>query len=384
MESTTHDLEGQVPSQVSYIGETSKWGYQVDFQVDETSITWIKLALDEGVDLTEFDDGLLNKAMGTGILTIPQGLTAQKVTETFFSFLYKPIKESIRQIMGLNSLPPLRFFLSVPAQWSEKAQQSMLLAATGAGIGTEGGDSVEFISEPEAALHYALSLSDSIIKVGKGVLVADLGGGTATIVLTGGFSDSQYVQKCLREVFTVQGNLTIIVTPYPHLAVAMGGASRSNISQPTDSIKAPLSYGFQTMQAVRPSNYSTASQQQLVPSGMSWVVEKNQSYSHPYSTDTVIKAMIPPLGILRVPVFACARDVSPRSMKTDTHMVTGILVQFPEHADANRGPVELKIQTTMDFQLANLQFRVKYLGVDVGKKTLHMQHIDFSHPPQMS
>ncbi|KAL2870171.1 Hsp70 family protein [Aspergillus lucknowensis] len=168
---------------MSYSGETQKWGYQVEVQREAACSSRFKLSLDTEADPTKFDDGLLSATMGTGILTVPEGKTAELVTEDYFRAVYSHILRIFETELKGCPLPSITFYISVPAVWSERAKQATMLAATSAGFGSREGDAVELIREPEAGLCYSLEFGGLRLQQGQGVLVADLGGGTVDVAL---------------------------------------------------------------------------------------------------------------------------------------------------------------------------------------------------------
>lgn len=73
----------------------------------------------------------------------------------------------------------LTVVFTVPASWSERGKQGILMAATNAGITTEA-DAIRLVSEAEAAAIYGLRLQaqDGAVNDEDCVIVCDAGGGT--------------------------------------------------------------------------------------------------------------------------------------------------------------------------------------------------------------
>ena len=79
------------------------------------------------------------------------------------------------------SSTPVEFVLTCPAVWSDAAKNTTLLAAEKAGMGTK--ESIQMISEPEAAAVYALkTIQPNHLAVGDNFVVCDAGGGTVDLI----------------------------------------------------------------------------------------------------------------------------------------------------------------------------------------------------------
>ena len=81
---------------------------------------------------------------------------------------------------ALESIP-IQYILTVPAVWSDMAQEKTRKCAEKAGMGNA--SSLQLISEPEAAAIYALDAMDPTdIKVGDSFVLCDAGGGTVDLI----------------------------------------------------------------------------------------------------------------------------------------------------------------------------------------------------------
>lgn len=72
----------------------------------------------------------------------------------------------------------LEFIITVPAIWSEAAQDRTRSCAERAGMGT----GLKLISEPEAAIMHAVDQELSHMEIGDIVVVCDAGGGTVDLI----------------------------------------------------------------------------------------------------------------------------------------------------------------------------------------------------------
>ena len=61
---------------------------------------WFKLLLDDTVDSAEFDDPLLAKSIGEGLLRLPEGKSAEDVATDYLRCLYRHILKSLKGMMG--------------------------------------------------------------------------------------------------------------------------------------------------------------------------------------------------------------------------------------------------------------------------------------------
>lgn len=139
----------KVPSVISYHGNArpKNWGYQVDLSTE--GFRGFKLLLDEAQELAYIPSlasvGLLGK----------YNKTVEQVTADYLERLVNYAK----QVMFRDRLLPddanlkLRYVLTVPAVWSDKAKDRTIDAAIQAGLPAE---DVSLISEPEAAALHAL------------------------------------------------------------------------------------------------------------------------------------------------------------------------------------------------------------------------------------
>lgn len=146
----------KTPTRIAYARENpklqnDKWGFEVDSKV--ISYSWTKLLLDENAAEGEHDDPALSEMAGPGMLHLPDFRDAPGVCEDFLAEVYKHVSRKLRQEMTDLTFDntPMECWITLPAIWSDEAQDSTLEAAKNAGFGNRIGDEVWTITEPEAA-----------------------------------------------------------------------------------------------------------------------------------------------------------------------------------------------------------------------------------------
>jgi len=187
------DGEWKTPTRIAYASENASlklkenlWGYQVEPNM--VSYSWTKLLLDSTTTTTTFDDPNLLSAIDEGRLRLPTFRDAQGVAADFMTCLYRHMQTKLLKELGPSVLDatPMDCWLTVPAVWSDQAQNITKAAATQAGFGCRPGDTINVISEPEAAAISVLKnimRSESLMKpaIGENLLICDCGGGTVDI-----------------------------------------------------------------------------------------------------------------------------------------------------------------------------------------------------------
>ncbi|KAI7470725.1 actin-like ATPase domain-containing protein [Hortaea werneckii] len=153
---------------------TMRWGYQV--RPDEQRLRCLKLLLDTNQNLPDYvslDD--VRKQLAAN------GKNVGAAVAEYLKALFDHTKETLERRYGglLVSQTPLQVVLTVPAVWSDAAQEATLSAAKDAGMG----DSITMISEPEAAAVYALqAIQPNSLRIGQNFVVVDAGGGTVDLI----------------------------------------------------------------------------------------------------------------------------------------------------------------------------------------------------------
>ncbi|KAJ6066964.1 actin-like ATPase domain-containing protein [Penicillium canescens] len=163
----------KVPSIISYEKEVSKWGYQVGPLCEV--IRGSKLLLDESQG-KEYAPSLASKA-----LLAQYGKDAVQASGEYLGHLVLHVRDTLQRRFGdaANSME-LKFVLTVPAVWSDKAKDATLRAAIMAGIDSQ---QISLVSEPEAAaLHSLRTIQPNSITKDDVLVVCDAGGGTVDLI----------------------------------------------------------------------------------------------------------------------------------------------------------------------------------------------------------
>jgi molecular chaperone DnaK (HSP70) len=161
-------------------GVVVAWGGSVKSE-HTTQVTHFKLGLQESV--AQYYAGL--SVLG-GYLSDPNWRHPNLPTKSALDFTADYL-EVIRRYVLETSLKkhysaeflaqqPLRYVITVPAIWSEKAKALTKAAAERAGIAE---DSLDLVTEPEAAAFYCSTLCKEVgLEDGDRFLICDAGGGT--------------------------------------------------------------------------------------------------------------------------------------------------------------------------------------------------------------
>lgn len=159
------DNTEKVPTRIAYAEENGfagdKWGYAP--KAGSKICQWFKLLLDAKSKREDFDDPRLSMALGSRVMRLPKGKSAQKVSTDFLKHLYQHLLQAIELELGptLVEQTSFRFVLTTPATWSNAARQATRKAAEDAGFGSRMGDEIHMISEPEAAAICAVTETNS-------------------------------------------------------------------------------------------------------------------------------------------------------------------------------------------------------------------------------
>ena len=145
----------KVPSRIAYASandfDTDLWGYQV--KPGMVCCQWFKLLLDSATKPSDYDDPLLAKTVGEGIMQLPEGKKVTDVVTDYLGFLYDHILTSLKGMMGAVAVAqtPIVFELTLPATWGHAARDATRQAAIDAGFDSRAKDRIVLIDEPEAA-----------------------------------------------------------------------------------------------------------------------------------------------------------------------------------------------------------------------------------------
>ncbi|RAL00077.1 Hsp70 family protein [Aspergillus ibericus CBS 121593] len=175
-----------VPTEMAYSqdqrGKISHlWGYLIPPGMPRYSC--MKLLLDQTAD-----DPDLRAAMATVRKQLPPGRSAWQIMVDFLRQIYAHI------LVVLNRDSPdrpyyrfrIKFWMAIPAEWSDQAQCRMWGAAKQAGFGSRTDDELMIVPESEAAVFGAVSDPDAQfygapVQLNENMLVCDCGGGTVDI-----------------------------------------------------------------------------------------------------------------------------------------------------------------------------------------------------------
>lgn len=175
--STSPDAGKLLAVSDSTTASTMRWGFQV--RPDKQRLRCLKLLLDPAQPLPKYVslDDLQEQLVGT------QKNVGTVVAE-YMRALFDHAKEVLNRRYGefFMSTTSLKVVLTVPAVWSDAAQDATLRAAKAAGMGQD----ITLIFEPEAAAVYALqAIQPNHLKVGHNFVVVDAGGGTVDLITYG-------------------------------------------------------------------------------------------------------------------------------------------------------------------------------------------------------
>lgn len=155
------EFAAKAPTQIAYAEDNEGipkniWGYQL--RPGMARYAWMKLILDEDAHQTPYDDPDLQRDIKEGILKVPKDKSARSITADYFRELYAFTMEKLQhdyaEMLGIT---PIKFWFTMPAIWSDKAQVTTLDAAREAGFGSRPDDEMCMITEPEAAALATLS-----------------------------------------------------------------------------------------------------------------------------------------------------------------------------------------------------------------------------------
>ncbi|KAJ0426171.1 actin-like ATPase domain-containing protein [Aspergillus carlsbadensis] len=165
----------KVPSSITYNGKDIQWGYQIGPLTE--ACRGIKLLLDE-----EQETGYsYAPSRASEALLAKHGKNAVEVAGDYISQLIKQVAKLIQRRLGITSDDcSMKFVLTVPAVWSDRAKDATLRAAIAAGVPAQG---ISLVSEPEAAALYSLrALQLHAITREDVFIVCDAGGGTVDLI----------------------------------------------------------------------------------------------------------------------------------------------------------------------------------------------------------
>jgi molecular chaperone DnaK (HSP70) len=162
----------KVPSVVAYPFDNPKlgipdseveWGFSAQ---GHKAYAWTKLRLGKDTLSTQIDDAKFRELFRKGFCTLPPTKSAKQVVTDFLKGMYEYLVEELQSHReGLYEFTPVEFWITVPAIWTDAAKNATFQAAKDAGFGARGLDSVNIITEPEAA-----ALTVMMPRVGLGAI----------------------------------------------------------------------------------------------------------------------------------------------------------------------------------------------------------------------
>jgi len=167
-------------------GAVVAWGGSVK-RAHEIQVAHFKLGLQEKVAL-HYSSGILAAALSVlgGFLgnqdwrhpDLPRKLPVDFAADYLKAIRQHVLNEALTRHLGKEFLDkqPIRYVITVPAIWSDKARDLTRQAAARAGIPE---DNLSLVTEPEAAALYCSTLCNEV-SLGNGdrFLICDAGGGT--------------------------------------------------------------------------------------------------------------------------------------------------------------------------------------------------------------
>ncbi|PWY73462.1 actin-like ATPase domain-containing protein [Aspergillus eucalypticola CBS 122712] len=189
----------KVPStMVIKCGGRVHWGYQTNYLIGD-NIRGMKLLLDEpqnsGYVASLIDAGLLKRSR----------IPAVTLTGMYLTGLVDHTKKILQRRFGpAADQMEMKYVLTVPAIWSDKAKDATLKAASRAKIPQK---DITLVSEPEAAALYCLNaIQPNSIENNDVVVVCDAGGGTVDLI---SYRVKTVSPLCLEEVSEGSGMLCL-------------------------------------------------------------------------------------------------------------------------------------------------------------------------------
>ncbi|KAK2752421.1 hypothetical protein FQN55_007461 [Onygenales sp. PD_40] len=184
-----HNRE-KVPSAIAYtsdLGAVDSWGYEA--LTDMSAFSWFKLLMNQGGHSSNEDDPLLQQAVGTGLLKIPQGKTAKELAQDYITCLYQHVVQYLDKTYGPDIVAdlPIHAILTAPADWGPEYKATLIKIAEAAGVASRDCDRISMIDEPEAAALAAFTAAQeesalSSFKANTNAVIVDIGGGTVDLI----------------------------------------------------------------------------------------------------------------------------------------------------------------------------------------------------------
>ena len=149
----------KVPTEIAYQADKEPlWGYQIPPGMSRYSN--FKLALEDTPLQSEYDDPRLSEP-----ILLPAGKHAFDVAVDYLRLLGEHLllylEAKMHHVLILDDTP-IHYVLTVPANWSDRAQKLTKEAAVKAGMGGRSQDRLVMTTEPLAAATFALKDLESL------------------------------------------------------------------------------------------------------------------------------------------------------------------------------------------------------------------------------
>jgi molecular chaperone DnaK (HSP70) len=163
----TSSGKGKIPSAIAYPEDNPydnmsgvRWGSDTK---GLHSYLWTKLLLGKDSRSDDLDITRLRQLLGKGFVTLPQGKGAKDVVTDYLRELYKWLVVRLTvQNEVLFRVSPLEIWVTVPAMWTDAAKNATREAVLAAGFGSRPSDTVNIITEPEAAALTVMTKRDGL------------------------------------------------------------------------------------------------------------------------------------------------------------------------------------------------------------------------------
>lgn len=187
-------LTGSYYKQVNGVWEFQNWGFlaRAEYERDVSALKKKHAPPFQpsvGSYFTRFKLHLAGSHMGpSSAQPLPPGLTVNVLITDYLRAMGELILRTLRTSYGPRlSVKDIQWCITVPSIWDNAAKTTMKRCMTAAGLvnGVEGSSHpLVVVLEPEAAaFHCHEVMSEQALEVGDKLLVADIGGGTADIVV---------------------------------------------------------------------------------------------------------------------------------------------------------------------------------------------------------
>lgn len=174
MDGVTQD---KVPTEITYDGNICKWGFQI--KDGQARHQWFKLDLDE--EQMQQVSQLTLQYPDPHALPPSYNKSPADLSVDFLGALKVHTEAILKAKLGVGVMSNtlVEYIITVPAIWSDAAQNRTRVCARRAGMG----ENVRIISEPEAAVIYTIdAMSPRTLEVGDTFVLCDAGGGTVDLI----------------------------------------------------------------------------------------------------------------------------------------------------------------------------------------------------------